>query len=350
MTHTTLYRKYRPQTFEDVMGQEHITRVLDTSITKNEFGHAFLFSGSRGIGKTTVARIFAARIGTHQHDLYEIDAASNRGIDDIRELREAVNVLPYSSPYKVYIIDEVHMLTKEAFNALLKTLEEPPEHAIFILATTEPEKLPDTIVSRCMTFQFTRPTLDMLRGYVEYLSLQEGYSVEPSAAELIALLGNGSFRDSAGILQKVLSSITGKKKKISRALVEDITAAPKHELVIRILTALSEQDIEEGLAAVREAEKDGADMTLFLRLIISSVRAVLLLRFGGEFFQKDLAESFSKEDLERLSELAKKSDSISSATLKTLLDAERLMAVASLKALPLELAVVDMMTEQETAT
>lgn len=349
MTQTTLYRKYRPETFKDVVGQEHITRVLDASIKENSFGHAFLFSGSRGIGKTSVARIFAQRVETHPHDIYEIDAASNRGIDDIRELREAVNVLPFSSPYKIYIIDEVHMLTKEAFNALLKTLEEPPAHAIFILATTELEKVPDTIVSRCVSFQFKRPTLDMLRTYTETIAKEEGYSIEPSAAELIALLSSGSFRDAAGILQKILSSLTSKKKKVSRKTVEEITAAPKHELVIQTLEALAEGNAEKALEAVREAEKSGVDMMLFLRLVISSVRAVLLLRFGGGYFEKDLEDAFSKEDLDRLKKHAKDAQTISSETLKSLLDAERLASVASVKALPLELAMIDIVGHNKSA-
>ena len=150
-----LYRKYRPQTFAEVRDQEHITTVLKGIIKKQEIPHALLFSGTRGTGKTTLARIFAKEIGTSSIDLYEIDAASNRGIDDVRELKEAVHTVPYESKYKVYIIDEVHMLTKEAFNALLKTLEEPPAHVVFILATTEEEKLLDTILSTMDLIDFT---------------------------------------------------------------------------------------------------------------------------------------------------------------------------------------------------
>ena len=146
--HTVLYRKYRPSNFKEVLGQDHIVKTLGGAINLGNISHAYLFAGTRGTGKTSIARIFANEIKTTENDLYEIDAASNRGIDDIRELRDSVNVLPFESPYKVYIIDEVHMLTKEAFNALLKTLEEPPKHVIFILATTEIEKLPDTIFSR----------------------------------------------------------------------------------------------------------------------------------------------------------------------------------------------------------
>ena len=157
MSESVLYRKYRPQSFKEVLGQEHVVEALEGAIRLGRVAHAYLFSGSRGTGKTSVARILAKALGTSETDLYEIDAASNRGIDDIRLLRDGVSAVPFESKRKVYIIDEVHMLTKEAFNALLKTLEEPPPHVIFILATTELEKVPETIISRCQTFSFKRP-------------------------------------------------------------------------------------------------------------------------------------------------------------------------------------------------
>jgi DNA polymerase-3 subunit gamma/tau len=156
-----LYRKYRPNDWGDVIGQDHIVNVLENSIKLKKISHAYLFSGSRGTGKTSIARIFANALGISPNDIYEIDAASNRGIDDIREIRDGVNVLPLESTHKVYIIDEVHMLTKEAFNAILKTLEEPPAHAIFILATTETEKIPETVVSRCQVFSFKKPNREI---------------------------------------------------------------------------------------------------------------------------------------------------------------------------------------------
>src|ERR1035437_8095361 len=152
-----LYRTYRPTKWSEIMGQDHIVGALKDALANNRIAHAYLFSGSRGTGKTTTARILARELRTADEDIYEIDAASNRGIDNIRELREHVSVLPFSSPFKVYIIDEVHMLSKDAWNALLKTLEEPPKHAIFILATTELDKVPETIISRCQTFTFRKP-------------------------------------------------------------------------------------------------------------------------------------------------------------------------------------------------
>jgi DNA polymerase-3 subunit gamma/tau len=228
-TPTALYRKYRPTTFKDVLGQDHIVKVLEGAIKLGNISHAYLFAGSRGTGKTSIARIFAEEIGTRGNDLYEIDAASNRGIDDVREIRESVQTLPFESKYKVYIIDEAHMLTKEAWNAFLKTLEEPPAYVVFILATTELEKVPETVLSRCQTFQFKKPTLEILKDVVLNITKNEGRVLEPSSAELIALLGDGSFRDTEGILDKVLSFSA--EKKISAEEVALITGAPRGDLV-----------------------------------------------------------------------------------------------------------------------
>src|SRR3954468_13629704 len=164
--HTTLYRQYRPVDFSEVRGQEHVVEVLEKAIKNKKIAHAYLFSGGRGTGKTSVARILARELGVSDKDLYEMDAASNRGIDDIRELREGVYAMPFDSKYKFYIIDEAHMLTKEAWNAFLKTLEEPPAHAIFVLATTDRDKVPDTIQSRCEIYTFNQPTREILAGIV----------------------------------------------------------------------------------------------------------------------------------------------------------------------------------------
>src|SRR3990167_6614668 len=191
MNELVLYRKYRPQGWKDVRGQEQIVSALTAAAQASTPAHAYLFAGSRGTGKTSVARIFAREIGCAPEDLYEIDGASNRGIDDVRELREGVKSLPFRSPFKVYIIDEVHMLTKEAFNALLKTLEEPPKHVVFVLATTELGKLPDTIVSRCQHFTFKKPSQKILKESVLDITKKEGYTMDASSADLLATLGDG---------------------------------------------------------------------------------------------------------------------------------------------------------------
>lgn len=193
MSDQALYQKYRPQTFDEVLGQEHVVEALQKAAANDRIAHAYIFSGTRGTGKTSLARIFARAIGTSPRDLYEMDGASNRGIDEIRALRDELHTLPFESKYKVYIIDEVHMLTKEAFNALLKTLEEPPQHVVFILATTEFEKLPDTIVSRCQSFVFKTPGAPILKEMLLRAAKKEKVSLEPAAAELIALIASGSF-------------------------------------------------------------------------------------------------------------------------------------------------------------
>ena len=261
-----LYRKYRPKTWEDVKGQEHIVNVLSSSIENNKVSHSYLFVGSRGTGKTSVARIFAEQIGVGVNDLYEIDAASNRGIEDIRALREGVRVLPFDSKYKVYIIDEVHMLSKDAWGALLKTLEEPPKHVIFILATTEFHKVPETIISRCQIFTFKKPTDAILKDTVTSIAKQEGFELDNGSAELIAILGDGSFRDAEGTLQKILNFSKGKK--IKREDVEKITGAPKTLLVNDYISAIATNNLEEGIMIVKQASDENLDMKLFLKLII----------------------------------------------------------------------------------
>lgn len=333
-----LYRKYRPHVWKDVLGQDHVVNVLLGAIEAGNIAHAYLFAGSRGTGKTSVARIFAKSIGCSENDLYEIDAASNRGIDDIRELRDGVRTLPFESIYKVYIIDEVHMLTKEAFNALLKTLEEPPKHVIFILATTEIGKLPETVVSRCQTFTFKKPSHAILKELMMNVAKKEGFSIEPASADLIALLGDGSFRDAQGILQKVLSS--SKNKKISTHEVLEVTGAPKGELVNNFILALADKNIAQGMSAIQTASKENIDMEVFLRLVLHKVRMVLLLRFAKDM-EGEIKEEFTEEDFIFLKEMSgKRGIGISSNMLESLLNAHSAMRFASIPELPLELALM----------
>jgi len=338
MSDLVLYRKYRPQSFAEVLGQNHITETLKKAIQLGNISHAYLFSGTRGIGKTTVARILAQEIKCTINDLNEIDGASNRGIDAIRELREAVNVLPFESPYKVYIIDEVHMLTKDAFNALLKTLEEPPQHVVFVLATTEPEKIPDTIISRCQTFTFKKPSQKTLNELIEDIAKKEKIKLEKGTEELIALLGDGSFRDTLGILQKVISA--SKDKKISLKEVEKITGAPSSELVNKFILALSEKDLDKGLKSIKIASENSIDMKVFLKLILHKIRTILLLRFSKDA-EKIFRQEFSENDFEFLKELSQKKDSnINAEVIRELIETSSQIKLSYIPQLPLELMLI----------
>ncbi|MDQ5953098.1 MAG: polymerase subunit gamma/tau [Patescibacteria group bacterium] len=336
MSEIALYRKYRPSSFDDVLGQEHIVKVLKGALKLGNIAHAYLFFGTRGTGKTSVARIMAQELKTSDADIYEIDAASNRGIDDIRELRDSVRTLPFNSDYKVYIIDEVHMLTKEAFNALLKTLEEPPKHVIFILATTELDKVPETIISRCQTFTFKKPTLSVLKDLVLSVSKKENFTLDNAGAELISILGDGSFRDTHGILQKVISF--SKDRKLSIKEIEEVTGAPSGELVNEFIGSLVESDIQKGFEAVKKAESQNIEMEIYLKLILTKLRLALLMRFAPEM-KKDLEEEIADSDKEFFKEIVKeKKGVITSKSLEYLLEAEKNLKHSFIKSLPIELA------------
>lgn len=341
-----LYRKYRPKNFKEVLGQDHIVDVLKSSVENSKVSHAYLFVGTRGTGKTSVARIFANEIGVSVNDLYEIDAASNRGIDDIKELRDGVRVLPFDSKYKVYIIDEVHMLSKDAWGALLKTLEEPPKHVIFILATTELQKVPETIISRCQVFTFKKASDAVLRKMLVSVAKKEEYELDAGSAELISILGDGSFRNALGELQKVLNFSEGKK--VSREDVEKITGAPKTVLVNDYIRALAEKNVEKGIEAVKKASAANLDMKLFFKLIIEKFRVAIILRYASKL-EGEMAEELSKEDLEFIRGLVK-SDSagiLRSGALTILLDEYQNMEKAFISELPLELALIRIVGEAD---
>ncbi len=337
-----LYRKYRPQKFADVISQEHIVSVLEKAIKLGNIGHAYLFAGSRGTGKTTVARLLSAAVGTSRNDLYEMDAASNRGIDDVRELRESLITLPFDSKYKVYLLDEVHMLTKEAFNALLKMLEEPPAHVIFILATTEIEKLPDTVVSRCQVFHFKKPSQKTLAEVAQNLAKKEGFSLHRSSAELIALLGDGSFRDTQSILQKIFSS--SKDKKIDPDEVTTVLGVPPVTLVNDLISAINTKDLPGAITAI--AKTGSGDAKAFLKIVLHTLRQLLLLRHAPAM-ETAIKEEVSPEQFEFLLSISRnKASAISSGTLLALLTAYDQIAWAVIPGLPLELALIELLGQK----
>ena len=339
-----LYSKYRPENFKAVVGQSKVVSALQKAVKEQSPAHAYIFSGTRGVGKTTLARIFAKELGVSVKDTYELDAASNNSVEDIRDLRESVATLPFEGEYKVYILDEAHMLSKSAFNALLKTLEEPPSYCIFILATTEPEKLPATILSRAQVYALESPSKVDIAKVVKSIAEQEGYKLGDGADDLIATLANGSFRDGISALQKVLAGAKGKTILIND--VESITGAPRGSLLNDILSGFVNNSTEEALDAVDKLVGQRVDMTLVAELLLERTRAVLLIKHGGPKAEQVLAKQFGKDDLVELKTLASAQPSnLNSKTVLELLSAQVRMRNASIKHLPLELAIIKLTAE-----
>ena len=338
MSELVLYRKYRPGKWDEVMGQEHIVSVLKGAIKAKNIAHAYLFSGSRGTGKTSVARILAREIGCEVEDLYEIDAASNRGIDDVRELREGVRALPFRSPYKVYIIDEVHMLTKDAFNALLKTLEDPPAHAVFILATTELYRVLETIISRCQSFVFKKPSLGELEKHILFVAKKEGYTVEKGAAYLMASLGEGSFRDTLGILQKIIS--ISKDKAVNLEEVIKVTGAPKTELLRGIIESIVKKEADKALSLVSQAMENDIDMKVLTKLLMEKIRSAMLIIFAPDI-REEIEKELSPDEYDFLAAIGKgEGGKMFPSILRELLSSYELISASPVSALPLELAII----------
>ncbi len=330
-----LYRKYRPQSFADVLGQDHIVGILKNAVKLDRISHAYLFSGPRGTGKTSTARILAREVGCADVDLMEIDAASSRGIDEIRALRDAARFSPLQSKFKVYIIDEVHMLTKEAFNALLKTLEEPPRHVIFILATTELEKVPETIISRCQTFSFHKIPETILRQAVIKTAKKEGFDLDNESAGLIALFAEGSFRDAQGLLDKLFGL---GENKIEGARTREILSAPARDLIEGFVLAVVEKNAEQGLASINQALEKNIDPNLFIKLILRDFRAMLIMKMAPNL-QKQLAKDLGEREFEFLTKQKEKiAQPNMENALRILLDSHHARSNPYLPQLPLELA------------
>lgn len=272
-----LYRKHRSNSFDEIIGQEHITKTLSNAIKAGKISHAYLLTGPKGVGKTSVARILAHVVNDLEYDanssnsyidIIEIDAASNRRIDEIRDLREKVRIAPTSAKYKVYIIDEVHMLTREAFNALLKTLEEPPAHAIFILATTELHKLPETIISRTQHFNFKPISNDDLIKHLGAISKKEKIDIDDKALEVIASYGRGSFRDSISLLDQLSTS----ESKITAQAVQEAVGIAPTDIIESLVNAVSNQDHSELLEIIESIETQNLDPSIVASSLIDHLR------------------------------------------------------------------------------
>jgi DNA polymerase-3 subunit gamma/tau len=295
-----LYLKWRPTRFEDVIGQTHITRTLQGALRQGRVRHAYLFSGPRGTGKTSTARLLAKAVNCQHEDpgqrpcntcdhcvavnegryldLIEIDAASHTGVDDVRELRDKIAFSPGEGQYKFYIIDEVHRFSGAAFDALLKTLEEPPEHALFVLATTEIEKVPDTIMSRCLPFEFRRVSVTELADHLTMIAEAENFNIDREALELIARQGTGSVRDSISLLDQ---TIADPSEHITLAIAEQALGAAGRRAVNALVDAMLEGDIPGGLEIIHAAVDGGADPRQFSRQVVEHLRKVLLVQTGG---------------------------------------------------------------------
>lgn len=328
MTAQAIYRKWRPQTFEEIVGQNHVVRTLRNALVSGRIHHAYLFAGPRGTGKTTTARLLAKAVNclapegerpcneceicvaineARLLDLIEIDAASNTGVDDVRVLRERVGFRPNEARYKVYVIDEVHMLSNAAFNALLKTLEEPPGHAIFVLATTEPHKILPTVLSRCQRFDFHRISIGQMVDRLSWLAEQEDIEAEDQALELIARQATGSMRDAESLLDQLASYDEG------GITVEEMQAAlgiGADETVMQITQALADGDVAKGLEAINTAVDMGTDPRQFARQMVEHLRALLLMRLESGVIPvhipeallpalRDQAAAFTRRELAR---------------------------------------------------
>ena len=320
MPYISLYRKYRPQTFQDVVGQQIVVKTLKNSIINNKISHAYIFSGPRGTGKTSIAKIFSKAVNCKNNqngdlcnncdvclsnfddeiDIIEIDAASNNGVDEIREIRNNVKLLPSKLKYRVYIIDEVHMLSISAFNALLKTLEEPPEYCIFILATTEINKIPLTVISRCQKFDFKKINKKDIIERLKYITNNESKKLNDNIYELIADLSNGGLRDAINLLDQVLSI---NKDEITQTDVLDIVGDIDYNSIIKLLKYITNCDIKNSILEIDNYNNTGKNFLKIVELLENVIKDILIFNNTNEYYDKEYEDkliSFSKIDINDL--------------------------------------------------
>ncbi len=363
MENLVLYRKYRPKTFKEVVNQEHIIKTLTNALTMNKVAHAYLFTGVRGTGKTTIARLLAKAVNCLEQksfepcnkcqacqevnqgksmDLIEIDAASNRGIDEIRELRDGIKFSPSNLKYKVFIIDEVHQLTREAFNALLKTLEEPPAHAIFVLATTEVHKVPQTIISRCQRFDFHKLTLEKIAERLNWVAQQEKVSIEKPALELIGLNADGSIRDGESLLGQIMAM---EDKKITLEEVQAILGVTDIKAVQDLIQYLTEKKNAQAISHINQVASQGYDLVQFSKSLVGYLRKMLILKVDPDLAKLAAAELTKEQKDVIISQgnLFSQADLIK--TIHLFIQAENQIKSADFPQLPLELAVVECIGE-----
>lgn len=316
MGYTALYRKFRPLNFSEMVGQEHITRTLRNQVIEKRVGHAYLFNGGRGTGKTSAAKILAravnclnpkdgepcneceickAILSGSLTDVVEMDAASNNSVEDIRAIRDEVNFLPTRAKYRVYIIDEVHMLSTGAFNALLKTLEEPPEHVKFILATTEPQKLPATILSRCQRFDFKRISTQDIIKRLEIICKESNMQISKEALELIAILSEGAMRDAISILERCAAEQT---EEINEDKVRDLVGIPKITYINKLAKGIINKEPEEAINIVNTILEEGKDIDNFLWELIKYIKDILVYKSTSKL------EIYNQEEIKNIKELA----------------------------------------------
>ena len=292
MSHLALYRKYRPASFADVRGQSDAVSYLESIAQSGRVPHAILLTGSRGIGKTTLARIFGKSLGIDAHDIYEIDAASYRKVENMRELLNDVLTLPISSPYKLYILDEVHMLTNESFNTFLKTLEEPPRHVIFVLATTELNKVLPTVLSRCQVIHLKKPSTNTLADQIIDIAKLEEKAISREHALLLAERANGSFRDALVLLDQVLEQSSGKE--ITDADIQRLGLRASDYLAFEFITALAAKDSDKLFQTLNTVSGDGKNLSEFLNKLLQLMRNVLYVRHAPGLWkaaQEDLSDA-----------------------------------------------------------